>query len=223
MQEGYNSVKNIVALFIFVSSLGFGQVPETQSASKESGTHTGFYLSLTGGLAYGAITLNATNTTFSKLEANGTGFQYDCKIGAVVSEDENLILSLDAIGRSISGPSWTLDGAAVYSTSNVAASDAMYGIGITKYFMPSNVFISGTFGLGKLQIDFGDVKDISHSGFACQLKGGKEWWGSDDLGFGIVAGVAYIAADDEPDPSNPSYSGKLSTIKAFVGLSLVYN
>ena len=137
---------------------------ETQNASKESETHKGFYLSLSGGLAFGAITLNATNTTFSKLEANGTGFQYDFKIGAVVSEDENLILSLDAIGRSISGPTWTLDGADVYSTSNVAASDAMYGIGITKYFMPSNIFISGTFGLGKLQIDLLTSKISSHSG-----------------------------------------------------------
>ena len=207
-------MKRIVALFIVASSLGFAQ---------ETETHKGLYLSLTGGLAFGAITLNATNRDFSKLEANGTGFQYDFKIGAVVLEDENLILSLDAIGRSISGLTWTLDGADVYTTSKVSAGDAMYGIGITKYFMPSNMFVSGTFGFGKFQLDFANVKDVSHSGFACQLKGGKEWWGSDDVGLGIAGGLAYIAANDESDPSYPNYSGKLSTIKVFVGLSITYN
>ncbi len=207
-------MKKIIALFIFVSSLGFAQ---------DSETHKGFYLSVTGGLAFGAITLNATNSTFNTLQANGTGFQYDIKIGAVVSEEENLILSLDAIGRAISAPSWTLDDTAVYSTSSVSASDAMYGIGITKYFMPSNMFVSGTFGLGKFQIDYANSKVTSHSGFAFQLKGGKDWWVSDDWEFGISAGLARIAADDQSDPSNPSYSGTLSTIKVFVGLSVTYN
>ena len=207
-------MKKIIALFIFVSSLGFAQ---------DSETHKGFYLSATGGLAFGAITLNATNSTFNTLQANGTGFQYDIKIGAVVSEEENLILSLDAIGRAISGPSWTLDDTAVYSTSSVSASDAMYGIGITKYFMPSNMFVSGTFGLGKFQIDYANSKVTSHSGFAFQLKGGKDWWVSDDWELGISAGLAHIAADDQSDPSNPGYSGTLSTIKVFVGLSVTYN
>jgi hypothetical protein len=207
-------VKKIIALFIFVSSLGFAQ---------DSETHKGLYLSVTGGLAFGAITLNATNSTFSTLEANGAGFQYDIKIGAIVSEEENLILSFDAIGRAISAPSWTLDDTAVYSTSSVSASDAMYGIGITKYFMPSNMFVSGTFGLGKFQIDYANSKVTSHSGFAFQLKGGKDWWVSDDWELGISVGLAHIAADDQSDPSNPSYSGTLSTIKVFVGLSVTYN
>jgi hypothetical protein len=207
-------VKKIIALFIIVSSLGFAQ---------DSESHKGFYFSLTGGLAFGPITLNATNSTFSTLEANGAGFQYDVKIGAVVSEDENLILSLDAIGRAISAPSWTLDDTAVYSTSSVSASDAMYGIGITKYFMPSNMFVSGTFGLGKFQINYANSKVTSHSGFAFQLKGGKEWWVSDDWEFGISVGFAHIAADDQSDPANPGYSGKLSSIKAFLGFSVTYN
>ncbi len=216
-------MKKIVALFIVVSSVGFAQDSETQNAPKETNAHHGFYLSLTGGLAFGAITLNATNAAFSQLEANGAGFQYDLKIGAVVSTDENLILSLDAIRRSISGPSWTLDGNQVVAASNVAASDAMYGIGITKYFMPSNMFVSGTFGLGTFQILYGNSKVTSRRGPAIQLKGGEEWWIAGNWGFGMSLGLAHIAADDQPDPSNSSYSGKLSTTKVFIALSLTYN
>ena len=216
-------MKIIVVLFILGSSLGIAQESETQNGALDNDTHKGFYLSLSGGLAFGAITLNATNTTFSKLEASGTGFQYDFKIGAVVSEDENLVLSLDAIRRIISGPTWSLDGSDVYSTTTVSASDVMYGIGITKYFMPSNMFISGTFGLGTFQIDYANSKVTSQAGFAFQLKGGEEWWVSDDWGLGVAVGLAHTAANDKADPSNPSYSGKLSTTKFFGTLSATFN
>jgi hypothetical protein len=216
-------VRKTTILFIFVSSLGVAQESETQNDSLESYAHKGLFVSLAGGLAFGTIMLKATNAAFGTLEASGNSFQYDFKIGAVVSEDENLILSLDAIRRSISSPTWALDGTAVYSTSRVSASDMMYGIGITKYFMPSNLFIDGTFGLGRFQMTYGRSKVTSHNGIAVQLKSGIEWLASDGWGLGISGGFSYIAADDESDPSNPGYSGKLSTLKFFLGLCTTYN
>jgi len=221
-RQGHNAERTIIAAFILVSTLAVVQESAAQDGSDNLGLHSGFYFSLSGGMAFGAITLNATNTTFSKFEANGTGFQYDAKAGYVISDEEQLILSIDAIRRAVSSPTFTLDGASVYSPSSVSANDAMYGIGVTKYFMPANMFVSGTFGVGRFQIDYANVRVTSHNGFAFQLKGGQEWWLDDNWGAGISVGISHIAADDQADPARPGYSGKLSTLKAFFLVSITY-
>ena len=124
-------MRTIIAAFILVSILAVVQKATAQYGSDNLGVHRGFYFSLSGGMAFGAITLNASNTKFSKFEANGTGFQYDAKAGYVISEEEDLILSIDVIRRAVPSPTFTLDGASVYSTSSVSTNDAMFGIGVT--------------------------------------------------------------------------------------------
>jgi hypothetical protein len=182
-----------------------------------------FYVSVTGGMAFGQITLNAKNTTFSTLQANGGGFQYDVRAGVVVWPYENLILSVDALGRTISSPTWTLDGTDVYANSHVSASDEMYGIGITKYFLPSNMYLSATFGEGQFHIDYIGTRVTSKTGFAYLVKGGMEWYLADDWGYGVAIGIAHTAADDQSDPTNPAYSGQLSTTRVFAEISVTFN
>jgi hypothetical protein len=104
-------MKYILIFLLFISSIGFAQTPQEQIIPKGFHQHDGFYLSLTGGPAFGTITLDATNASFKKIEMSGAGFQFDFKIGGVISEENNLILSFDVISRAISGPTMTVDGA----------------------------------------------------------------------------------------------------------------
>jgi hypothetical protein len=216
-------MKAFTILLLIISSIGFAQEPAMTETPKGSQTHDGFYLSLTGGPAFGDIVLEASNVSFKKMEFSGSGFQFDFKIGGVVSEESNLILSFDMISRAISGPSLTVDGVTATTTGDVIASDALYGVGLTKYFMPSNIFISATFGVGVFQLEFNNTKANSETGFAFQLKAGKEWWVSDNWGLGVAAGVASISADDKTDASMPNYSGQLSTTKFFVVFNTTFN
>ena len=215
-------MKKISLLFILLSSCAFAQDDESDDTLVILHSQT-FYVSAAGGLAFGQIILNAKNTTFSTLVANGGGFQYDVRLGVVVWPEENLILSADALGRSISSPNWTLDGTDVYAGSNVSASDEMFGIGITKYFVPSNMYLSATVGEGRFHIDYSGTKVASHSGFAYHLKGGMEWYLADDWGFGVAIGFAHTAADDQSDPANPGYSGKITSSRVFAEFSVTFN
>jgi hypothetical protein len=199
------------------------QEAEAQNIPKGFHLHDGFYMSLNGGLAFGTITLEATNAGFNKMEFDGGGFQIDFKFGGVISEEDNLILSFDIISRAISSPSLTVNGSSVSTTSSVTAGDVMYGVGITKYFMPENIFINATVGITRFSLTINNTNSSSQSGFGFQLKGGKEWWVSDNWGLGVAAGLGYSSADDQTESSNPSYSGKLSTTKFFLVFNTTFN
>ena len=215
-------MKKIAILFTLLSATAFSQDDEPEDTLVILHSQT-LYVSVGGGMTFGHIILNAHNTTFSTLEANGSGFQYEARLGVVVWPYENLILSADILGRSISSPNWTLDGTDVYAGSHVSASDAMYGIGITKYFVPANMFLSATVGEGRFHINYTGTTATSHNGFAYQVRGGMEWYIADDWGLGAAIGFAHTAADDQSDPANPSYSGQLTTSRIFMEFSATFN
>ncbi|HCA81638.1 MAG TPA: hypothetical protein DEP53_18065 [Bacteroidetes bacterium] len=216
-------MKTITFLLVLVSSVGFAQGSVALDVPEGFHMHDGFYLSLTGGPAIGSITLDGTNGGFDKIELSGAGGQFDFKIGLVVSEEANLILSFDLISRAISSPTLTMDGTTVNTTSDVTASDLLFGAGITKYFMPANIFINATVGAGQFSLDLNNTTSNSQTGFGFQVKGGKEWWVSDNWALGVAAGLSYISAPDQTDPSLPRYSGTLSTTKFFVVFNTTFN
>ena len=216
-------MKTIAVLLLVVPLIGFAQSLEGQNVPPGFHTHDGFYLSLNGGPAFGSITLNATNAPFNKMEFGGGGFQFDFKIGGVISEEQNLILSFDLISRAISSPTITVDGNSASTTSNVTANDELYGVGITKYFMPSNMFLNATVGIAKFTLQNNGTTSNSQSGFGLQIKGGKEWWLSSQWGLGVAAGFAYLSADDQSDPNYPGYSATISTTKFFVVFNTTFN
>jgi hypothetical protein len=221
---GSNIMKRIVFLLVLISSLGFAQEPEKKDMPDGAHKHDGFYLSLSGGPAIGTVTMDATNFIIKKQELGGAGLEYDFKIGFVISEKQRLCLSFDLISRTIFKPSIKIDGKSVTANAGVEYGDLIYGIGITKYFMPENIFLNGTIGFGQhsISINMG-VPTMSKVGFGCQLKAGKEWWISDNWGLGVAIGGAYVAADDKTDPSYPQYSGKISTTKFFFLLNATFN
>jgi hypothetical protein len=185
--------------------------------------HDGFFLSLNGGVAFGPIVLDATGTNFKKLEFSGPGGIGDFKIGGTIAK--TVSLSFDVISRAITGPDIEVDGTKVDSEEEVNASDVLMGLGVTYYFMPINILVSGTIGSSAftLQDKGNNVKASSERGVGYQLKVGKEWWVGGNWGLGVSGGISGSAADDKKDSANPAYSGKMSTGKIFVMFNTTYN
>jgi hypothetical protein len=88
--------------------------------------------------------------------------------------------------------------------------------------MPDNYFINATVGLGKFTMQYNNTQSTSESGFGFQIKGGKEWWVSDNWALGVAGGLAYLSANDQT-VSGSNYSGKLSTTKIFVVFNTTFN
>ena len=190
--------------------------------------HDGFYLSMNIGPALGGTILDMKNEPdgIDQVIFRGPGAVIDLKIGGAIQE--NLILSFDIIGRTIRGPeeefntssgSFTVD-----ASDDLTMADNSYGIGLTKYFMPENIFVSGTLSSARMvQTINGHNGSTSEWGYAAHLKVGKEWWVGKNWGLGVSGGYGFAMADDKKDPNTPDYSGTLTSHQFYVLLNTTFN
>src|SRR5689334_9075082 len=102
-------------------------------------THTGFYLSMALGPAFGDI--NAKDNMGQALSISGTGTGFDIQIGGVVQE--NLILHGNILIKSITGP--TVNG--IKMSEKYSVGESVLGVGLT-YYLPTNFFLTGNIGSG---------------------------------------------------------------------------
>jgi hypothetical protein len=151
-------------------------------------THDGFFLRLSAG-AGGA------NTSFDNpsMELDGTGSaDLNFAIGGAIKP--NLILHGTMWGWLISDPdasgglgSGTLDGDVDMTA---------FGGGITYYFMPVNIYLSGSAGFGTMSFDGPFADGETDNGFVGDLTLGKEWWVGGSWGLGFAGGLSYSSLPD---------------------------
>lgn len=210
-------MKPILGLLLIIPCLAAAQEPDGYHQ------HDGFFLSMCLGPGFGPITLDASGATYHKLEFSGTGGMVDLKIGGTIAK--TISLTADVQGRSISGPDVDVDGIKGSANRNVSAGDQFFGVGVTYYFMPINIFVSGSAGISRFILDDknNNVSSSSKNGFGLSFKAGKEWWVGANWGLGVSAGFATSRADDKTDGAEPGYSGKLSTNKFFILFNTTYN
>lgn len=181
-------MKNFLILIFIVGGLFAVQGQDIDKKQIGFHQHGGFYLSMSVGPLFGSITDDLDTYT---MDMSGIGAQFDFKIGGAIKE--NLILHATLISNTLPGPTIKVTNDQSLKTSdNMTVGEAMFGVGLTYYMMPSNIFLSGTGGLGNFSIiDSDDSKnDVStQHGFSMQLKIGKEWWISKNWGFGV--GLTY--------------------------------
>jgi hypothetical protein len=166
-------------------------------AQQKDRQHTGFFLSLSLGPIFGPIHMDSS--VDGKYDLTGTGASFDIKIGGAIQE--NLILHATLNANSIVGPKQELpNGQSYKNTNNVTFGEALLGGGLTYYFMPSNIFISGSAGLANFSVDNQDInyKSTTDRGFGFQLKAGKEWWVSKRWGLGISGTYGRSSVDSKP-------------------------
>ncbi|HEY3370684.1 MAG TPA: hypothetical protein VGK10_07545 [Prolixibacteraceae bacterium] len=170
--------------------------------------HDGFYLSMNLGPVFGNIRDDVKafqGASAYNLDMSGSGTVMDLKIGGAIRE--NLILHATLISNLVSAPN-IVKTTNNYSTSgkqpqSFSISEDMYGAGLTYYAMPSNLFVSGSIGLGTYTVlDKGvnNTNITTQGGFSMQLKMGKEWWVSKNWGLGV--GLTYSKTNVNNDPSN---------------------
>ncbi len=161
-------------------------IPQLSHAGGGPKDHTRFFLRLTAGGGYASSSDDAADVT-------GLVGDFTAAVGACVSE--NFALHGTLFGWSQSNPdveitglgSGELDG--TYSMSG-------YGGGATYYFMPSNVYLSGSIGVGYLSIDTDLIDETSDAGFAMDFSLGKEWWVGNSWGLGVAGAFGYFSIED---------------------------
>jgi hypothetical protein len=85
----------------------------------------------------------------------------------------------------------------------------MLGIGASYYFMPLNIYVGGTLGIGAASFtDSSNHSASSRAGFAIELDCGKEWWVSDNWGLGVALRLSHASVPPgDIQPNSPSQLG----------------
>ena len=170
----------LLSLCLFTGNFLYGQ-----SGKDKYQQHTGFFLSMSIGPAFGTI---SNDMNGDKLEFSGTGSQFDIKVGGAIRE--NLILHATMISTAMTGAKVKYVNQTGKLTNDISVNEnMMIGAGLTYYVMPSNIFLSGSAGIGNYTLE--NTKDSKNNiktdnGLSMQLKAGKEWWVGKRWGLGAA-------------------------------------
>ena len=162
-------------------------------AGGEARMHDGFFLRLSTGLAYSRATIS-DNT--GQLEIKGGSGDLNIAVGGMVGD--NFALHGTLWGWSASDPDGelTAGGGTSSGTVNGTLTMGAIGVGGTYYFMPSNLYLSYSLGMGSLNGD-GNIDGKSKPGLAFDATIGKEWWVGDQWGLGVAGAVTYFTSKDD--------------------------
>jgi hypothetical protein len=186
--------------------------------------HDGFFLRLAIGLGGGVLGGDDhANESFDEVGVGGLGLATDIAIGGAIVE--NLILHADIYQVTLFSPTVYADDEDVGDADEVGdmlgvGQDvrlAGLGIGVTYYFMPVNLYLGGSIGLGQavFEGDHGDTEG-SELGFGFNALVGKEWWVGADWGIGLAGQLLVVSAKDD-------VLGNINGLAASVLFSATYN
>ncbi len=154
-------------------------------------THDGFFLRLSAGFGYAGTKIDLGA---SDLEVTGATGDVNFAIGGIVAP--NLALHGTILGWSASEPDVELTGVGSGELNGDVTMSAL-GAGVTYYFMPSNLYLSGTVGFGRLEVDLsGGPEGDTDAGLVLEFVLGKEWWTGDNWGLGLAGAVALHSIPD---------------------------
>jgi hypothetical protein len=175
---------------VFVCCLALA-LPVLAAAQNAPRAHDGgFFMRLAIGAGPAATELEEGG---ERLKFSGTAGDVNIALGAIVGE--NLALHGTLAGWSISKPELEVTGLGS-GTIDGDLTMAMFGVGLTYYFAPSNVYLSGSIGLASLTYEVDRVSFDTDNGMALELALGKEWWVGNRWGLGLAAAVNYHSIPD---------------------------
>ncbi len=192
--------------------------PSPASFQREFGTrrHVGFFFRPDIGFGYLSSSESAGSATATMSGFSGIA---GVSVGGAVSE--NLILAAHVFDAVAINPDVSISGLGSTSTTDTTVSFLGMGPELTYYFMPENIYLSGTLALTRLSVSsHGNTADTNW-GAGGRLAVGKEWWVSDHWGLGAKAHVS-ISANEDP-VRGTSRSNTLWTWGLGLAFSATYN
>jgi hypothetical protein len=185
--------------------------------------HDGFFLRLAIGVGGGVVGGGDHITDGTETSVSGLGLATDIAIGGAIVE--NLILHADIYQVTLFNPTVYVDDQEVGDADEVGDLQGVgqdvrvagLGIGVTYFFMPINLYLSGSIGLGQavFEGDHGDTEG-SDLGLGFNAMIGKEWWVGADWGIGLAGQLVVISVEDE-------VLGNVNGLTAGVLFSATYN
>jgi hypothetical protein len=146
-------------------------------------THDGFFMRLSGGVSYANTTVESDNKNEVKFEDFGGHGNF--AIGGMIGR--NLALHGTVWGWDIADGDVAINGQE--DNTNLDINLGAVGGGLTYYFEPSNIYVSGSLGIGK--INFSTIFEDTDMGFAVEALLGKEWWVGNSWGLGVAGNFNY--------------------------------
>jgi hypothetical protein len=184
----------------------------TASASGVRHRHDRFYLRMFLGGGYTDWEADSR----PKVTLDGTSGAFGIALGGAVAE--NFIIYGEAFGSAVTGPELKYGDVEGTFSEDISTSVTGFGPGIAYYFVPANLYLSGTLALSQMTLsEKGDEIAETEMGFGLNLMAGKEWWVSDNWGLGLAVQVYGGQMDDKG--GSPTWS-----VRAFnVAFSATYN
>ena len=130
---------------------------------------------------------------FLRLSAGGGGASTEAKDAGYTFKfsgpagDVNFAIHGTLFGWSITDPDIEFGGTTGNGKGDLTL--GAFGGGVTYYFMPANLYLSGSLGVGKLEYKQGNLSGRSSSGIVFDATIGKEWWTGDTWGLGVALGL----------------------------------
>jgi hypothetical protein len=168
-----------VAVAVAVVSL----TPETVLAGNHDHLN-GFFLRLSAGAG-------AAQTEVEEIEGvlkmSGAATDMNLAIGGIVTP--NLAIHATLFGWLVDKPDIEFFGLSVSSNDDLSLS--AFGAGLTYYFMPINIYLSGSVGAGSLSLETSLGTGETDTGVTLDVTLGKEWWVGNRWGIGAAAAFGY--------------------------------
>jgi hypothetical protein len=182
-----------------------GQPPYAPTAQPLDSTvrrHFGFFIRPDLGLGY-MHTSEPTGTSLGDMTISGAAGLFGVVIGGAVSE--NVIIAGHIYDAVVVDPTVSFSSGASSGTSN--AKIAMFGFGpsVTYYWMPSNIYFTGSLAVTRLTLSNNGRDANSDYGIGGRFGFGKEWWVSDHWGLGI-AGHLSLSTNKDTGSNPPTLS-----------------
>jgi len=180
------------ALIMLVSFLLFPL--SAQSGPRDH--NEGFFLRLSAGGGSAKTSICLLDEDF---ELSGPSGDVNLAIGAIVSP--NLALHGTIWGWSVSDPDFEWGELGIGFEGTDLALSAVGG-GLTYYFMPVNMYLSGSVGIGVLTLDGPGGSGETDGGLAVDVTLGKEWWVSDRWALGLSGGFGHHSIPEKDVDEN---------------------
>lgn len=181
-------MRRIAKAVVALAVLALGSTAWAQGAPHQ---HDGFFLRPELGIAYMKSSASQLGNDYA---VYGGAADLSIAVGGAVAE--NLILAAHLYSTAASNPSVELNGLKA-STSDTTSGLVGIGPQLTYYFMPVNLYLSGTLALTRLVAETNGVESKTDFGIGARLAVGKEWWVSDNWGLGLSAHLGLSSNKDQ--------------------------